>query len=316
MDKSTNPTVVVSDENAKKIGEEFDKTIYSLVTDNFYHESDVNSDSKIAILCYDIQDGFTGSGGYIGGYFYGGDLFNNSDENKSNEMELFYIDTYPAMGIDKNNPDVAKAYSTLAHEFQHMVNFNKHRIETSIGNMDTWLNEALSMAAEHMYEGVQTNRISYYNRSEAVENGRSLLNWDDNNEVLANYSLSYLFSQYLRTQLEEAQPSKNVKYFKEIIEDNERGYKAVENVIHKYIDKDMSFEEFMTNFRTAMLIKSNTGRFGFNGEEDFNTISTPLYLGGKKDLNGGGAIVKSISSSFTDPADKGANIKYLGIFNN
>ncbi|GEM_PF-2357496 len=319
-------TVNFTDEMAKQIGEEFDDNIYSLVTENFFYtESDVNGDGKIAILCFDIQDTYAGSGtGYVGGYFAPDDL--NLAMLDSNQMEIFYIDTYPTMTKDKSvPPDVTKAYSTLAHEFQHMVNCNRAMIEKSEstgGDMDTWLNEALSMAAEHMYNGVQSGRIDYYNKSDAIRNGRSLLNWANDEGILANYALSYLFGQYLRTQVEQAlgevkEGQEEVKLFREIIEDSAGGYEAVENVIKKHINADLSFGEFMTNFRAAMLLKANTGYYGFGGETAFDALSTPLYTGESTELYGGGAVVKQISSPpFTEPApaDKGTDIQYRGIF--
>lgn len=305
------PKVVVTNEMAQEIGEEFDDNIYDLITENFYEVSDVSNNGRIAILCFDIKDNYTGPGtGFVGGYFWGGDLFN---QTHSNQMEIFYIDTFPGMGPDEENPDVTRVYSTLAHEFQHMVNFNRNRLKGD-EEMDTWLNEALSLAAEHMYEGVQEGRINYYNQSNAIENGRSLLDWN-NDEVLANYALSYLFSQYLRSQIDLENGSEHgIKFFKDIIMDDARDYTAVENVIKAHIDPDLSFGEFMTNFRAAMLLKANTGYYGFGGEIDFNEISTPLYSGGSKNIDGGGAVVIDLTESFTDPEDKGEDVKYLGVF--
>ncbi len=303
------PTVVIQNELAEDIGTEFDENIYPLVHDNFYSESDVNADGKIAILCFDIQDNYATTNVYTGGYFWGGDLFN---QQYSNRMEIFYIDTYPTMGDNPASPDVTTAYSTLAHEFQHMVNFNRNYIVEGSVTMETWLNEALSMASEHMYEGVQEGRIDYYNGSAGIRSGRSLLEWSSS-EVLANYSLSYLFSQYLRTQVEQGSDP-NVSFFNQIITDDSQGYQAVENVIQNYIDSNMSFGEFMTNFRAAMILKANTGPFGFGGDEDFSGISTPLYTGGTTTLYGGGAIVKSIGTPFSAPGNQGTNINYMGLF--
>lgn len=53
----------ITDSDAEKLGIEFDSKIHSSVTNHFGPESDVNSDGKINILTYDIQDGFSGSGG-------------------------------------------------------------------------------------------------------------------------------------------------------------------------------------------------------------------------------------------------------------
>lgn len=119
----------------------------------------MDGNRKVDILLYDIQDGFDGTGGFFAGYFYGRDLYNVSNSNQS---EIFYIDSYPLMGIGAAK-DVSQAYTTLAHEFQHMVNFNQNFLKENDGEgMDTWLDEALSMAAEQIYTGeALTDRIDY-----------------------------------------------------------------------------------------------------------------------------------------------------------
>ncbi|BBU37877.1 hypothetical protein APP_01690 [Aeribacillus pallidus] len=292
----------ITEADAQKLGQEFDQKIYPLITQNFASESDVDGNGKIHILCYDIQDGFAGFGGYIAGYFYGGDLH---DIPYSNKSEIFYIDTYPLMGTGTEK-DVSAAYETLAHEFQHMVNFNQNVFIENGSQMDTWLDEALSMAAEHMYTGKPLmNTINYYNISTSITNGHSLLYWDDNGDTLSNYSLSYLFGQYVRIQANQGN-----KIFKEILTDTHNDYKAVENVAKKYIDPTLTFGKLMTNFRAALLLKKDTGIYGFNGEEGFDSLIPKIFSGESASLRGGGAIVKRAVGNETVPASKGDDITY------
>ncbi|MCX7711164.1 MAG: Ig-like domain-containing protein [Clostridia bacterium] len=301
---------------ATQLGKEFEDRIYSMVRENFYIESDVNGDGRVAILCFDIKDGFSGSGGYVAGYFSPRDLFPSTAVQYSNELEVFYIDTYPTMGLDKTTPDVDAAYSTLAHEFQHMVNFNDYLADPNQAKpMDTWLNEAFSLAAEHHYNGVQQDRIDYYNSSYSIRDGHSLLNWNNNGDILSNYSLSYLFSQYLRVQTRDKLGS-GKSIYKEIIQDSDYTYKAVEKAIQKYVDKDMGFGQFLTCFRTALAVKASTGLFGFGGEAVFNTIDTPVFTGTTINLKGGGSVLIQLKDSFTDPGEgkRGADIRYIGIY--
>ncbi|WP_052342562.1 Ig-like domain-containing protein [Bacillus sp. EB01] len=297
----------ISNEDAARLGTEFDTTMYKTVTANFAKESDVNGDGKINILVYDIQDGFDGNGGYIGGYFYGGDLFEGDAYNRSNMSEIFYVDTYPSMG-EGTVKDVTSAYTTLVHEFQHMVNFNRTVfIEGKYLPMDTWLDESLAMAAEQVYSGRALNyRIDYYNKSESIPNGHSLLYWDDYGDVLANYSLSYLFGQYLMLQ---AGIGNGV--YKEIISNKYDDYRAVEAIVKKYIDPGMSFGKFMTSFRTALLLKRDKGLYGFKGIEAYDAINPGMGKDGSR-LKGGGAIYKTLLSDqpFSIPVDKGANVSY------
>jgi hypothetical protein len=308
-----NPKVVVTDEMALAMGQEFENKIYNLIRDNYYTESDVNSDGRVAILCYDIQDNYSGSGTtYAGGYFAGNDL---TGSTYSNQMELLYADTWPTMGTDPSQPDVTGVYSTLAHEFQHLVNANRNQLEEGGSTMDTWLNEALSLSAEDLYKGLLNERIQYYNKSSAIRNGRSLINWNNSNEVLANYALSYLFSQYLEAQMDETLGGDtSVKYFKEIIMDDSGGYQAVENVARKYLDAELTFGQLMTDFRAALVKKDASGIYGFGGQTDFDSISTPFYSGGTKSLEAGGAIVMSLSGPFSDTGNQGQSIAYLGLF--
>jgi hypothetical protein len=242
----------------------------------------------------------------VGGYFYSKDLFSVSGSNK---MEIFYIDTYPTMHYPKTNEiNVSRAFSTLAHEFQHMVNFNRNYLVEYGNPMPTWLNEGLSLAAEHLYKGVLTSRISYYNKSSNIKNGHSLVYWGDNEDTLANYSLSYLFLQYIRTQA----GSNNV--FKDILLDNKNDSEAVTNALSKYgISK--TFGDLMTDFRLALLIKDSSGPYGFNGDSSFSNVSTQLYTGSAKEIRGGTAFFKAIDSSYEDPGDGGSSIQYAGIAN-
>lgn len=295
----------ITDAEAVKLGKEFDNKIHPLDVNNFGTESDVDGNGKVNILCYDIQDGFNGNGGYVAGYFYPGDLYNITD---SNDSEIFYIDTYPTMGENGSAKDVTKAYSTLAHEFQHMINYNQRVLVHGYSEMDTWMNEGLSMAAEQIYSGkTLQDRIDYYNKDSDIANGHSLLYWDYDKDTLVNYSLSYLFFQYLRIQCGQGNG-----IFKKLIDDRNGDYHAVEDVIHKYISSKLSFGKFMTDFREALFLRQLWGLYGFHGESGFSSLKSLTYSGASLDLRGGGSVVKPInsSSSITVPADKGSDITY------
>ncbi|WHZ02438.1 Ig-like domain-containing protein [Neobacillus sp. YX16] len=298
----------ISDYEAQQIGQEFDSKIYSTVTSNFGRESDINGDGKINILTYDIQDGFNGSGGFVGGYFWSGDLYNVPSSNQS---EIFYIDTYPSMGTGSQK-DLSSAYETLAHEFQHMVNFNQNAlIEGNDSDMDIWLDEGLSMAAEQIYTGKGlSDRLNYYNSSSAIQNGHSLLYWDYYGDMLSNYSLSYLFAQYIKIQTNQGN-----RIFKEIMNDQNNNYRAVENVAKKYINPNMTFGKLMTNFRIALLLKLPTGLYGFKGDPFFNGLEKKIFSGNSLNLRGGGSVVTTYSSKegWSIPSNKGADITYTSL---
>jgi large repetitive protein len=300
----------ITEGNAKQLGEEFDNRIYSSVINHFGPASDVDGDGKINLLCFDIQDGFQGNGGFIGGYFNQMDVFDVPGSNKS---ELLYIDTYPALGKNKN--ELTYAFSTIAHELQHLVNFNQNvLIEGDKEGMDVWLDEGLSMAAEQIYKGTRlSDRIDYYNESFSIGKGHSLLHWDYDGDTLANYSLSYLFGQYVKTQAKQGD-----SIFKEILKDPNNNYKAVENVVKKYVDPTLTFGKFSTHFRAALLLKESSGLNGFNGDFVASNLQPRLYAGTMKDLRGGGAVLVKIDprDGFYEPESISSDMTYTVLSTN
>ncbi|WP_332237881.1 Ig-like domain-containing protein [Sporolactobacillus sp. KGMB 08714] len=296
----------ITSAEAAELGKEFDSKIYPLDVSNFGDAPNVDGTGKINILCYDIQDGFSGSGSYVGGYFSPEDLYATQ---YSNDSEIFYIDTNPLMGTGSTK-DVTQAYSTLAHEFQHMINYNeKVLVQGNQQGMDTWMNEGLSMAAEQIFSGeALSDRIDYYNSDYSIADGQSLLNWDYSGDVLANYSLSYLFMQYLKIQCGQGD-----QIFKELIDDPNTNDLAVQDLIRKYIDPKLTFGKFMTDFREALFLNQSTGLFGFRNDAGFQAIQPRTYSGGSPlTLNGGGAVVAQINGSSV-PSDKGRDVTYTDL---
>ena len=147
---------------AQKYADAFDK-MYPMITNVFGKESDKiyyykwcnmenysSTGTKINIVVYDIGNDYSLSENQqcgIVGYFYAKDYFFNysKDGVTSNNGKYFYIDS----GYANSNFDTT--ISTLAHEFQHMVNYNQ---KTVLKNLDSgqWYNEMLSMLCEDMMQ--------------------------------------------------------------------------------------------------------------------------------------------------------------------
>jgi len=110
----------------------------------------MDGDPKIQILVYDMNFGadIVNEGGMLG-YFYPIDAYTQEELDswygknryKSNYAEIFYIDS----GFLKIRPD--DIYSTLIHEFQHMINYNQKELQKELRS-GTWYNEMLAMLAE------------------------------------------------------------------------------------------------------------------------------------------------------------------------
>ncbi|MBF0409678.1 MAG: hypothetical protein HQM10_20225 [Candidatus Riflebacteria bacterium] len=77
------------------------------------------------------------------GFFYSGDLYSSAQLQSgiTNQRKMFYVN------VDSKTGSVTAA-STMAHEFQHMVNFYQ-RHSRNLTEAD-WLNEAMSGYAEHV----------------------------------------------------------------------------------------------------------------------------------------------------------------------
>jgi uncharacterized protein YkwD len=286
--------------------------IYQQMTENFGDLPVVNGSDKETILVYDIQDTFESGGNYVGGCFDPVDL---TDDEESNHRSMIFVDTYPSMTPDPASPsekDVSLGYSTIAHELQHAINYNENVIVEGGSEMSLWLNEGLSMAAEDMLYGTRNDRIAYFKGSAAVQNGLSVMDWqnDEGEDVVSSYAMSYMFAMYLEAQAGTA------AVFKDLIDETGDTLSALDNVIYQDIDQSITFSDLLTNFRIALMISADSGPYGFGGDPDFYNVQPLTYTGNSVNLAGAGAIVTEITASpFTDDSsDQGADILLVGVY--
>lgn len=293
---SDEEAVRLGSEQAAQIGEYFDEKFPTMEATFGGDFVDADGDGKVAIMCYDIDKnykaGMTFSGPYTAGFFdmkdmiginnkIGSVLFGESSAYPYNSMDCIRIDTYPVMG---GTPDtlmtrVENCYSTLFHELQHMLNFSSalHNFEAGktdeLYYMDTFLNEAFSMAAEHLVCGSDStaNRIDYFNGSK-YSPGSPLTTWKG---TLDNYANSYLFGQYLRTRYLQGGLGKETDgsdfYRTAYSRCSGSGYKG--NAMDVVADLLQTNAISLTvDFWTAVCLNQSAGVFGFAGEGWSNAI--------------------------------------------
>ena len=186
-----------TDTRAQEMSDKFD-LIYPIETSLLGNDfGGWNIDSKIQILVYDI--GYKIGEPTTLGYFWGKDMYPNTGSYSiSNEAAMFYINgnagAYSAFGADE-------FYSTLVHEFQHMIHFSRKE-----GGSESWYNEMLSMLAEdvispligigptnvgHPIQGRIPTFLSGYYRAGITE-------WGPNDiSTLYSYAIDYAFGAYL-----------------------------------------------------------------------------------------------------------------------
>jgi hypothetical protein len=163
------------------------KGVYDMDVAAFGNPPDVDGDPRVIILILDIRDGFSGSGGFVAGYFSG---LNELGVAQSNLAEFYYLDAEPldltvAWGLQEG-------IATTAHEFQHMIHFNY-----DLGEV-VFFNEMCSLVAE-----VHSGFPIYSPEGYVNETNHSLLDWRpiSDAQVSRDYSRAARFGTYVRDQL-------------------------------------------------------------------------------------------------------------------
>jgi hypothetical protein len=166
------------------------ESIYTENHSKFGEENDVDSNTHVIIVFSSKLENISG----LLGYFNSADkyAYNATTNPYSNEGDIFYMTT-----ASSYQGDTIEA--TLAHEFQHMIYFDEH-VSRGVTNTYTWLNEALSQAAEYYngYDSSTSNHISWiknYLTGDYWE-GLSLTHWTDYNYGYGAVFIRYLIDQY------------------------------------------------------------------------------------------------------------------------
>lgn len=195
----------------EKVRKNFDEVIYPTDTSIFGSEwkPGIDGDERITLLLFDIKDGYSGSGGFVGGYFYAIDSYLQEklpEHIKSNEREMLYLDINPA------DPASDRFSATIAHEFQHMIHFNHDPAEY------TWVNEACSQIAPYLCGYGHATQILAYMRTP----DNSLTAWSQQ-QMLANYGQVYLWNYYILTQYLNKPDSKRSEFFRRLVSSDKKG---------------------------------------------------------------------------------------------
>jgi hypothetical protein len=233
-----------------------------------------DGDPKIQILVYDFY-GNSGGSGNTAGFYWSKDFYPQSEleSQKTNLAEIFYISAKHLNDF----PD--SIYSTLVHEFQHMINFNVKNIQHSV-NSGAWYNEMLSMMAEDMISpliGIGPKnpghpiigRISHFLTSYHNE-GVTL--WQNGDDALDSYSYKYAFGAYLARNYGGAELVKNI-----LANDSVDDASIVAALKQTTGDTSIDFTYTVEKFAEAFIFNDpEDGRATFN-KTDTKTIGGTTY---------------------------------------
>ena len=278
-----------------------------------------DGDGKLTILMLDIQDGYTEeSGSYTAGYFYQGDFFAKNIYANSNETDMIYIDTYPT------EPAGDDAMGTLAHEMQHLMNFATtlavRRTDSTIKQMDVWVDEGLSSAAEYLYHGGHVaQRFEWFNddRGGTIAQGNNFFVWGNlqGASILDDYATVYLFFQWLRIH------SGGAGIYREIIASAYPDYRAVTAAAADKIPwftAGSSWGELFEPWLAANYINAESGKYGYNNDPKLKDVKAKTAPAGTTSLQllPGEAVYSRTSTDGTISgyaSGSGANITYAGL---
>lgn len=286
----------VGSEIAEGYAEKFD-AMYPVITNVFGNESDKIIDydtetttdietvsdtgKKVNIVIYDIgadyKDEETVSTVGIVGYFYAKDyyrtknpLYSGTVIGKSNIGKYFYIDSGYA------NANFDDTISTLAHEFQHMVNFNMKNIQHNL-SPDTSYNEMLSMLCEDMMQefleidddNSPKSRIKDFN---ALYFGSGIREYRDDSNAALSYATSYAFGAWLCRQYGGA------TLVKAMMENEYADNESIVSAVNSVNGTSYTFDDLFGQFLRALHGDSTyTLNKDAKEEEEYNEYGTQYY---------------------------------------
>ena len=247
----------------------FDK-IYPLATNLLGYEygggpggnGGADGDPKIQILVHDINAVLH----HVLGYFWGKDEYKqhalDADGRwylKSNEMEIFYIDA----DYLKTHPE--EIYSTLIHEFQHMINFNRKTMGKKDLTSGTWYNEMLSLLAEDIIGPMVGIKPSGHPVNTRIPLFLDIYDWfgvDEWDSDGYTYSTVYAFGAYL------VRNYGGPALIHEILSNDKTDHASITEAMQKVMnDSRYTFDYALEHYGEALVYSTANG--GIKGKYSF-----------------------------------------------
>jgi hypothetical protein len=237
--------------------------IYQMDVDAFGDPPDVDGDPKIIILLLDIKDTYSGSGGYVVGYFDPVNELEPSSHPTSNKAEIYYLDTYP---LDlKGESGLQEGLSTTAHEFQHMIHFNYNKYNPS---REPFINEGCSLVAE-----VNCGYPIYRQSGYIDETNYYLFGWRSVSDpnVLNDYSRAARFFTYIRDQV-------GIGVFRYIVSSTQNGVGCINDALAHY--GSARFTDVLPNWFIANILNDTTvnSLYGYRYPHLPKAVSTEYFV--------------------------------------
>ena len=259
---------------------------------------------EITILLDDIDDDNSDNGGFVG-YFWPGNNYTMADLPESNERIMFVVDAvmYASPSLDGSSTAASPGdwtdtaywpkivFSTLAHEFQHMIHFYQKTIKANAQeDTETWINEMCSQLVEDFLAdkiGVEGPRGVLPGDGTAGSPGntqgrlpwfnqylfRSLIVDSPQPFDLPDYSVAYAFGAWL------ARNYGGVDFLNKVVTSPLSDKEAIEQAVRAYTGKDESFERLLQRWGGAIFLSDKTQApplYQYNRGEWFTSVKNGI----------------------------------------
>jgi len=134
-----NNTSAITSAEAQVRIDDFSNDTFPIITSVFGAPSDVDGNGKVLFLYTELIDQVGG----VSGFYRARSLFSESDGGDGNAADMMYL------GVDHSE---SFSKSLLAHEFQHLINYNQHVLVRDGTSEISSINEALSHIAEDLVD--------------------------------------------------------------------------------------------------------------------------------------------------------------------
>jgi hypothetical protein len=239
----------------------------------------IPANNEITILLCDIANDNSAEGGIVG-YFWSKDNYTTEYQSYSSERVMFAIDAVMyANGDgtwDSTDSWPEEIYSTLAHEFQHMIHFYQREVlRDAVASGDTWINEMASLVVEDLLadkmgvigprgvdstvytDGSAGAPLNTEGRLPLFINypGESLSEWGYD---LESYSVAYAFGAWL------ARNYGGAELLNRLMNCSSTGPASIEDIVALETGHGESFDRILQRWSAAALLSDATDApFGY-----------------------------------------------------
>jgi hypothetical protein len=289
--------------------------------------------NTITILLTHLNSSYAGPS-YTVGFFWSKDNFTAASLAGSNQRIMFYIDSrlYWMLSGSESVHGAPTNYwpkiifSTLAHEFQHMIQFYQKVIVHNLSQgADTWINEMCSMLMEDLVaqnqsvegpRGVLTGdagtspitqgRLPQFNAA----SGTSLAVANSGFGII-NYAVSYTFGAWLIRNYG------GPDLLRRIVQGPQTDSQAVVDAAGAFSGKTETIEMLLEQWAASVLLSDTTSapsgyRYNTGGWSNFTVGSESFSLGSIDVFNYSPTLtVYSRASPILAPPSSSSNIYYL-----